>query len=105
MRSSSGYVSRPLNTSGVSDLRAEFWVKITGWESGDEARFKVSPDNSTWYTVRTWNYSDSDNTYRFYNISLSAYPASTSFFVAFQAGMNQNDDYLYLDNLKLVGQA
>lgn len=102
LRSSSGYVYRKFNTSTISSLDVEFWAKVKGWEAGDEAIFKVSSDGSTWHIIRTWTFSDSNNSYIFYSFDLSNYTATSELWIAFEADMNNNNDYLYIDNLKLV---
>ncbi len=116
LRTSSGYVKRAVDLSDQPSAKLQFWAKVTGFENGDDAYCKISPDGSQWTTVVSWTKTggqnqatigdstiDIDNdTYYFYDVDLSSYTMSTDFWIAFEAGMNQNNDHLYVDSLELV---
>jgi hypothetical protein len=102
LRSSGSYASRSANLSGQSGIHLTFWAKVNSFESGDTLACQVSPDGSTWTTVKTWTSADSDDTYRYNDINLSPFaPYSSQFRIRFYSGMNQTSDYFYVDNLGL----
>ena len=97
------YVNRAADLSGKSSLRLQFWAKARSLEGSDEVYCKVSPDDTTWTTVKTWTSADSDDTYHFYDIDLSPYTMSSEFWIAFESGMNNNSDFFYVDDIEIVG--
>jgi hypothetical protein len=100
LRSWSGYVDRPLDLSGQSDVHLQFWAKVDSFESGDFIDLLVGP--STDMTVaRTWTDADSDDIYHFEDIDLSPYTMSSEFYIAFDAEMSDTDDHLYVDDLAI----
>ena len=95
-----GYVERPLDLSGKSNVHLQFQAKANSFESGDTAKCLIY--DGTWYTVRTWTDGDDDNQYHFYHINLSSYNMSSGFRIAFDADMDQNSDYFYVDDLVII---
>ena len=69
------------------------------FEKGDEAKVLVSSDGSNWTSVHTFTVADSDNTYQFYDISLSNSGLSSNFWVAFDANMNSKGDWWSVDDV------
>ncbi len=102
MSKSNSYAARAADLSGQSGLRLQFWAKVNSFEGGDSIDCLVSPDDETWTTVQTWTSADSDNTYHFYDIDLSLFAMSDEYWVAFQSGMNHQNDYFYVDDLKIT---
>ncbi|MFH0941735.1 MAG: hypothetical protein V1823_01755 [Chloroflexota bacterium] len=103
VRGTNGYAERALNLVGKTNVRLQFWAKADSLESGDVASARVSPDDTNWTTVRSWTDGDDDDTYRFYDIDLSAFPMSGEFRIAFNGiGMSGGNDFLYVDNVRLV---
>ena len=103
MKKDNSYVDRAADLSGQSDLRLQFWSKVRRFESGDEMYCLVSSNGSQWTTVKTWTSADSDDTYHFNDIDLSPYTMSSEFWIAFDSGMNANNDYFYVDDLNITG--
>jgi len=102
LRNSTGAVSRSADVANAFITHLQFWAKVNSFESGDTAVCQVSSDNISWTTVHTWTSSDSDNTYHYYDIDLSTYQLTSRFWIAFNAHMNANNDYLYIDDLAIV---
>ena len=104
MKNSNSDVSRAADLAGQSGLRLQFWAKMRRFEAGDTVSCQVSANGADWTTLKTWVDGDDDNIYRFYDLSLAAFaPYSTSFWVKFDSGMNQNADDFYFDALQIVG--
>jgi len=104
LRSSTGYATREVNLSGKTNARLQFWAKADSFETGENARLLVSSNGTTWTTVKTWVDGEDDNVYRFWDLDLSAYPLTSTFWIAFDANMAQPSDYFYVDYLWVVGQ-
>ncbi|RJQ38025.1 MAG: hypothetical protein C4555_05555 [Dehalococcoidia bacterium] len=103
LQGANGYVDRALDLSGQAGVHLQFWAKANSLEAGDIAVARVSPDGTTWTTVQSWTSADSDNTYHFYDIDLSGFTMSSQFRIAFDGtGMDQTNDYLYVDDVRLV---
>ena len=94
------YVRRDMDLSGESGLRLQFWAKTDSFKGGDY-ECRVSPNSTEWTTVKTWT---GDNAYHFVDIDISPYTMSSQFWVEFRtAAGNDNKDYLYIDELMIVG--
>ncbi|MFC1951225.1 hypothetical protein ACFLXN_02320 [Chloroflexota bacterium] len=99
---------RSIDLSGKSSIHLQFWAKANSFEPGDETVCQVSADGIVWDTVQKWTDGDDDNIYRFYDIDLSSYaPYSSSFWIMFDANMDQVNDWIFFDNvvIKFVAQA
>jgi hypothetical protein len=96
------YVNRSADLSGQSDLRLQFWARARSFEKGDEMQCLVSSDGSDWATAKTWTNEDSDNTYHFVDIDLSPYAMSSQFWIAFDSGLGDKNDFFYVDDLRIV---
>lgn len=103
LRNSDGYAARSADLSGSAELHLRFWAKVRSFESGDEASCLVSPDGSTWTTVKTWTSADSDDTYHPFDFDLTPYTLSAGFWIAFDADMNSANDHFYVDDVKITG--
>ncbi|MBM3156621.1 MAG: hypothetical protein FJ004_04985 [Chloroflexi bacterium] len=104
MSSSGSYMGRAANLYGLSALHLVFWAKVYSFEAGDTVTLQVSPNGSTWTTIKTWTSADSDSIYRYYDIDLASFAVySTQFWIRFNSGMNQASDYFYVDDLKYTG--
>ncbi len=100
---SNGYLERAVDLSGASSVHLTFWAKVKSFEGSDEALVLVSPDGVNFSTVTVFTSADSDNTYPFYDLDLTGFPMSGDFRIAFDAEMNSNKDYLFLDDIEIVG--
>jgi hypothetical protein len=101
LQNSTGYTARAVDLSAQSLAHLQFWAKVYAFEGGDYAYCLVSSDNVTWNTVYTFDNQSPDNTYLYYDIDISAYDLTSQFWIAFQAGMNQADDYFYVDDISI----
>lgn len=102
LRSSDGRVSRDVDLSGRSGVHLTFFAKVSSFESGDTADVEVSPDGTSWTTVKTFTSADSDDTYHFFDIDLSSFSMTSQFFIAFDANMNAVGDRLFIDNVDVM---
>jgi hypothetical protein len=103
MRKGDSYVKRAADLSGQSGLHLQLWAKVDKFESDDEMYCRVSPDDNNWTTVKTWTDADDDNTYHLADIDLSPYTMSSEFWIVFDSGMDHQNDYFYVDDLRIVG--
>ena len=103
LRGDTGYVRRAVDLSSMPDAALQFWAKADSFESGEEARCLISENGTTWTIVHTWIDGEDDNIYRFYEIDLSSYTLSSTFYIAFQALMSNSTDRFYVDDLKVRG--
>jgi hypothetical protein len=102
LRSGTGAVSRSADVSGGFIVHLQFWAKVNSFETGETATCRVSSDNISWTTVRTWTTADDDNTYHYCDIDLSSYNLTSRFWIAFYSHMSGTGDYLYIDDLAIV---
>jgi hypothetical protein len=102
LRRSTGYLQRRVNLSGASNVYLTFWAKVRSFESSDKALVKFSPDGVTFTTVKTFTSTESNNTYRYYDLSLSGFPMTSNFQIAFDAEMSSDGDYWFLDDIEIV---
>jgi len=102
LRRNTGYARREVDLSGKTDVRVQFWAKANSFEGAENAQLRVSSNGTTWTTVKTWVNGEDDNVYRFWDFDLSAYPLTTTFWIAFDANMSADDDYFYVDDLSIV---
>ena len=104
LRDNSGaYVDRAVDLSAYTTARLQFQAKTNSFEAGEEAYCYVSANGTDWTTVHTWVNGDDDNTYHFFDIDLSPYGLTSEFWIAFEADMSGNQDYFYVDDIKIVG--
>lgn len=103
MRGTTSYLDRAADLSEYSNLRLQFWAKARSLEGDDKMYCLVSPDDIQWTVVRVWDSSDSDNTYHYYDIDLSPFTMSEVYWIAFDSEMSANNDYFYIDQLRIVG--
>ena len=96
-------VERSVDLSGRSELRLQFWAKLTSLEDGEYAEALVSSDHTNWTVVKTWTSADSGQGYQFVDIDLSPFTMSSEFWIAFNSGFSQGNDFLYVDAVKIVG--
>jgi 3-phytase len=104
LRSSSGFMRRSLNLTGATSVRLTFWAKVQSFESSDRARVRVSTSNgSNPVTVLTLTPTQSNNTYRFYDISLGSFAMTSTFTIIFDAEMSSTNDSWFIDNIRITG--
>ncbi|MGH7274212.1 MAG: hypothetical protein ACREIQ_07145, partial [Nitrospiria bacterium] len=68
----------------------------------DKALIKVSSNGVTFTTVKTFTSTDSDSTYRYYDLSLTGFSMTSNFQIAFDAEMSSDGDYWFLDDIQIV---
>jgi hypothetical protein len=90
------WLKRPVDLSGKSNLRLQFWAKSS--ITKDSAECHVSPEGTNWYAVKAWT---NEMGYRFVDIDLSPYKMSSEFYVRFRCD-DFSSGYLYIDDLKIV---
>ena len=103
VKAAPGYVERSVDLSGRSDLRLQFWAKLVGVEDPEYAEALVSSDYVNWTVVQTWTSADSGLGYRFVDIDLSGHSMTSQFWIAFNSGFGQGNDFLYVDDLAFTG--
>jgi hypothetical protein len=103
LRSSTGYVRRSVNLSSEASSHLQFWAKAESITRGYEANCLVSDDGIGWDTVATWNSSNDNNGYEYYDIDLTPYNLSSQFWIAFDANLYNVYDLLYVDNIVITG--
>lgn len=101
LRSNNGYARRQVNLSSATGPYLYFWAKANSFENGETAQVKVSTDGVNWDILRTFVNGEDDNTYHQYAFDLSGYGSPPVFYVAFDANMNDTNDYFYVDNVEL----
>ncbi len=101
LRTGSGDLIRAVDVSGQTDLRLQFWSKVSSFESSDKAYVQVSSNGTSWTTVQHFGSAQSDNQYHFYDIAV-VNPSNT-LYVRFDAGMSATSDQWYLDDIAVTG--
>lgn len=102
MRNSDSYVTRKVNLSQWHHVRLQFWARPEGFTGSDLAVAEISPDGANWTVVRTWTAND-NAAYEFVDVDLSAFPTSSTFYIAFDTEMHSNNDKLFIDDIAFVG--
>ena len=102
LQRNTGYVKRSFDPQGETNVYLTFRAKAQSFESGETADCLVSPDSENWTAVRTWVDGEDDNTYRYYQIDLSAYTATSRLWIAFDANMSGKGGKFYVDDISVV---
>ncbi len=102
LRNNTDYIERAVDLSSAVSAHLRFWAKANAFENGDEAYCQISSNGVDWTTIKTWVDGDDTNEYVFYDRDLSSYDLTGQFWIAFKANMNQNADYLYVDNVEVT---
>ena len=102
LRDSTAYVDRSVDLSGQTGVRIQFWAKAADFEATDVIELKVSPDGATFTTVRSWVDGQDDAVYRFEDIDISSFSMTSEFFIAFDSGVDDLTDRLFIDDLRIV---
>jgi hypothetical protein len=101
MRGNSALVSRPVDLSDQVGVHLRFWAKVESFEWGDTALCQISTDGEEWITLETfdiWTGSE----YKQFDIDISSYEMTDTFWIRFDAEMSNSGDYFYVDKLDLV---
>jgi hypothetical protein len=89
--------------NGAANVRWQLWVKINSFEAADTAVAQVlTDDGEVLATVQTWTRADSTNSYRFYDIDLSAYASFPQILLRLRANGNALDDYFSFDDVQVI---
>ena len=104
IRAAGGSATRIVNLSGQpSNLNYQVWVKVKGFELGDNTELRFSPDGSQWDVAHIWTSADSDDIYHYFDIDLTPYTLSNQFRIAFVADITNGGDKFYFDDMKIIG--
>jgi hypothetical protein len=79
-----GTARRSVDTTDLDEVFLRFRAKATELLPGDDIDLKVSSNGTNWVTVESWDDSDSDDVYRYYEIDLSEYSTSSNFWISFE---------------------
>lgn len=102
-RRNSGYMERQANLAGAGSVHLTFWAKVSSFEGNDTAIVWFSPDGVNYSQVYTLTAAVSDNQYHYYDIDLSGLAMTSNARVAFDSQMNSTSDYLWVDDIDVVG--
>ncbi len=106
LQNSGAEADRSTDLTGQTSTRVQFWAKTGGFEPADTARFKVSADGAAFTVLKTFTDADvgapGNNFYLFWDFALPTTATTTEFFIAFDSGMDDAGDTLFVDDLKVV---
>ena len=94
---------RAVDLRGASEVHLTFWAKAKTFQSSDRAFVRVSPDGSSFTTLRTFTAADSDNAYHLYDFDLGNFPMTAGFMVDFATHTNRGQ--LFVDDVNITGLA
>jgi len=103
LTSDNGYVRRSVDLSGLTSARLQFQARVNSFEGQEEAYCLISDNGTDWTLVYTWDNTDDDNTYHYFDIDLSPYNLTSEFWIAFEANMGDTGDYFYIDDMIIKG--
>jgi hypothetical protein len=98
---SAGNATRSVNLAENHVVHVRFWAMIDGFDPGDTGSFRVSSNNITWTTLRTFTNAD-NGAYNYYEFDISGYDITGRFWIGFWASVNNNNDYFYIDKLEVI---
>ena len=100
-----GEAKRDADLSGQSNLRWQFWAKISGNFTGaKKGHAHISENGSAWTEVWTWDNQSNKDVYEFIDIDLSPYTMTSQFWVRFTVdGTGPQSRVLYVDDLRITG--
>jgi len=101
LQSGDGYAARKIDLSQQGVVRLKFWAKVSDFEGNEYALARISSNGSSWTNIYTWDRSYDDNQYHYYDIDLSSYTLTDTFWINFQANMKHATDYFYVDNIDI----
>jgi len=97
-------VQRSADLAGQSGLSVQFWAKVDFFQTGKTVQFQVSNNGVDWTMKKTWDDTDNDDNYHYFDIDLSSHaPYSSTFWFRFESGMNHNNDHFYVDAFQVTG--
>jgi hypothetical protein len=102
LRSDTGYVRRAFDPYGEANVYVTFRAKAESFEPGDTADCLASANGENWTVMRTWEDGEDDNTYRYYQLDLSAHAATNRLWIAFDANMSKMGDKFFVDDIRAV---
>lgn len=102
LRRDTGLVARSFYPEGETNVYLSFRARAQSFEPGETADCWVSPGGGNWTVVKTWEDGEDDNTYRYYQIDLSAHTATNRLWIAFDANMSGKGDKFYVDDISVV---
>lgn len=101
LRTSSGYVDRQVGVTQSPHL-LRLWAKVNSYEAQDQATVQLSLNGTSWYPLRIFNASDSDNQYHLYEFNLSTYPIQAPFWISIDSDASATNDNLYIDSVEIL---
>ena len=104
MLQNSGDVRRSTDLSAAGIIvHLKFWAKVIGVEGNEWIRCQISPNGTTWTTVREWDKSFSNkNIWVSYDIPLDSYQMTSQFWIRFIVNLKHSSDYFYVDKIQVV---
>ena len=103
LQAATGLLKRPVDLTGVRDVRLVFWSRVKSFEGAERALVQVSTDGVTYDTVQTFTVADSDDTWRRYDLDLSAYDDTARLRIQFDAEMGSAADRWFVDGIEVRG--
>jgi plastocyanin len=101
-----GEATRSVDLSRESSVRLQFWAKADSLELRDSAEVlacgRDCGDEGSWTVLKRWGDREDDNTYRLYDLALPGSMLTREFQLRFRAGMSEESDWLFVDDLELV---
>ena len=100
--SNRGYIKRQIDLSNEYIVHLRFWAKAAEYESSDEARCLISSDGTAWTEINDWVNGEDTNVYTYFDLDLSAYNLTDTFWIAFYCNTNRTDEHFYVDDIEVV---
>jgi hypothetical protein len=102
LRRSTGLAARSFDPQRETNVYLTFRARAESFEPGETAVCWVSLDGWHWTALKTWVDGEDDETYRYYQIDLSAHTATNRLWIAFDANMSGKGDMFYVDDIRVV---
>ena len=84
----------------MTDLKLQFWSKVSSFESSDQALVSVRLGGGTWTTLQSFTSAQSDNAYHAYELAVPG--TGSTLEIRFDAAMNATNDQWYLDDVQIT---
>ncbi len=99
-----GSMSRSLDVTGeINPVSLSFWLKADGFEAGDTAFVRVTPNGGSPVVLQTWSDGDDTNSYAqyTYDLDVAGVTPTTFLTVEFVMNGNKNDDKIFVDDVQI----
>lgn len=101
LRRGNGVIERVVDLSGLTNARLQFWWKAKKFEKSDTAEVQIY--DGSWHTVFVVKNRMDDHTYHLRDLDISDYNMIGDFRLRIKSEMNAKKDFLYIDDVKIVG--